>query len=98
MTSIKICDLALIVSHNPIKTLPCNRPLVKNSCAALLECGGLDLQNWGAPFLPPIRVKTLVLSGFGDLQIQPPPYPIPHVKLSGKRFWFKALLGGMLPH
>ena len=27
--------------------------------------GALDLQIWGAPFLPPIHGKTLVLKGFG---------------------------------
>ena len=68
MTSIEMFDLfipgvlkALIVNHNPIKTSPCNCQLVKNSCATLLECGGLDLQNWGGPIWPPICVKTLAL-------------------------------------
>ena len=54
--------------------------------------GALDLQIWGAPFLPPICRKTLVLKGFGDiwmqkwgapnLQIQRPTDPTPHLKPS----------------
>ena len=50
------------------------------------------LQIWGAPCLPPICAKTLVLKGFGEilrqkwcapnLQIQRPTDPTPHLKPS----------------
>ena len=54
--------------------------------------GALDLQIWGAPILPPICGKTLVLKGFGkilrqkwgapNLQIQRLTDPTPHLKPS----------------
>ena len=54
--------------------------------------GALDLQIWGAPFLPSICTKTLVLKGFGEnrgqkwgapnSQIQRPTDPTPHLKPS----------------
>ena len=110
MTSIEMFDLcipgvlkALIVNHNSIKTLPRNCQLVKNSCATLLERGGLDLQNWGAPILDPDLNENACFNGawgnFGPqiLQIQPPHVANPHVELSGKRFWFKTLFGGVFP-
>ena len=58
--------------------------------------GALDLQIWGAPFLPPICGKMLVLKGFGgnlrqkwgapNLQIQRPTDPTPHLKPSDLKF------------
>ena len=62
--------------------------------------GALGLQIWGAPFLPPICVKTLVLKVFGEilrqkwgapnLQIQRPTDPTPHLKPSEGNEWSRS--------
>ena len=52
---------------------------VKNSGATVLERGVLDLENWDAPFWPPIRVKMFVLMGFGETLGLKFADPTPHV-------------------
>ena len=66
--------------------------------------GALDLQIWGAPSLPPICGKTLVLKGFGgnlrqkwgaqNLQIQHPTDPTPHLPSSQNQLQAKNDIPG----